>query len=250
MKPLIGTRKGGKVVGMGADGTPTTYIDKVAEDIILAYLHEIEANVIVISEEAGIVEITPGAEDIIYLDPIDGTFNALSNIPIYALSVAYASKGTVIHGFVSNLATGEIFTAHKGRGATKDGKSMNTSNITNLHEASCAVYTSQKEEEIKEMAPFFSSIRRTRHFGASALELAYVAAGRLDAYIDIRETLRITDAAAGLLLCTEAGGIVSSPDGNVLSFPDTIQSGASIIASNDYLHDKIIGVIAQNGEEK
>jgi len=250
MKPLIGTRKGAKIVGMGADGTPTKYIDKIAEDIILEYLHEIEADVIVISEEAGIVEITPGAEDIIYLDPIDGTFNAISNIPIYALSVAYSSKNTVVKGFVSNLATGDIFIAEKGKGATKGGESLNVSNITNLHKASCAVYTSSEEEEIKQMTPLFSSLRRTRHLGASALELAYVAAGGLEAYVDFRGTLRMTDAAAGLLLCTEAGGLVSAPDGNVVSFPDTIQSGASIIASNGYVHDKIVSVITRNHEEE
>jgi len=250
MKPLIGTKKGAKIVGMGADGTPTAYIDKIAENIVLEYLRENEANVIVISEEAGFVKITREAEDIIYLDPIDGTFNALANIPIYALSVAYASKGTISKAFISNLATGEIFTAEKGKGAMIDRKSLNTSTVTNLHEASCALYTSQTEGGVKKVAPLFASIRRNRHFGASALELAYVAAGKLDAYVDIRKTLRITDAAAGILLCTEAGGIVSSPDGDVLSFPDTIQSGASIIASNGYLHDKIVSLIPQNIEEK
>jgi myo-inositol-1(or 4)-monophosphatase len=250
IKPLIGTKKGAKVAGMGADGTPTAYIDKVAEDTVLEYLHEIDANVIVISEEAGVVKITPEAEDMIYLDPVDGTFNAISNIPIYALSVAYASKGTIVKAFISNLATGEIFMANKGEGATKDGKSLNISTITNLHEASCALYASRKEQGIKQITPLFSSIRRTRHLGSSALELAYVAAGRLEAYVDIRNSLRITDAAAGLLLCTESGGVVSSPDGNVLSFPDTIQSGASIIASNGFLHDKIVSLITQNIEEK
>ncbi|MCL2460804.1 MAG: hypothetical protein FWF19_05580, partial [Euryarchaeota archaeon] len=63
-------------------------------------------------------------------------------------------------------------------------------------------------------------------------------------------TLRMTDAAAGLLLCTEAGGIVSTPDGKELSFPETIRSGISIIASNGYLHDKIISVTTRNHEEK
>ena len=234
---------------MGADGTSTANIDKVAEDIVLEYLRKIEANVIVISEEVGMIEITPEAEDIIYLDPIDGTFNTRSNIPIYALSLAYASKGTLMRAFISNLATGEIFTADKGKGAMKDGASLNISNTTKMHDASFALYINQEEEAIKQIAPLFASIRRIRHFGASALELAYVAAGGLDAYIDLRGKLRITDAAAGLLLCTEAGGIVTTPDGNLLSFPDTIQSGASIIASNGYLHDKIISLIT-NTEER
>jgi len=250
INPYIGSRDGGKNVGMGADGTPTTYLDKLAEDIVLENLLEIEANVIVISEEAGVVEIRPGAQDIIYLDPIDGTFNAIANIPVYSLSMAYCSGGRLIKGFISNLATGEIFMAEKGKGATKDGKPIHTSPITDLREASCAMYLNLKDEGVDRLLSIASSMRRTRHLGSSALELAYVAAGSLDAYVDTRNLLRITDAAAGILLCEEAGGIVSAPDGTPLSLPDTIQSGIALIASNNHLYEKILALINQNGGEK
>ena len=250
IKPYVGSRDGGKNVGMGADGTPTKYLDKLAEDIVLQNLFEIEANVIVISEEAGIVEITPGAQDIIYLDPIDGTFNAMTNIPLYSLSMAYCSGGELTKAFIANLATGEVFMAEKGKGATKDGKPINTSSVTSLREASCAVYINLKDENVERLLPLFSSMRRTRHLGSSALELAYVAAGCLDAYVDTRNRLRIIDIAAGILLCEESGGIVSAPDGTPLALPSTIQSGMSLIASNNHLYGKILALINQNEGEK
>ncbi|MDR2855179.1 MAG: bifunctional fructose-bisphosphatase/inositol-phosphate phosphatase [Methanomicrobiales archaeon] len=248
--PYIGSKDGGKNVGMGADGTPTTFLDKLAEEIVLKNLHELEANVIVISEEAGIVEITPGAQDIIYLDPLDGTFNAIANIPIYSLSMAYCSEGKLTKGFVSNLATGEIFMAEKGKGATKDGKPIIPSSVSNLRDASCALYINLKDSKLDRFLPIISSVRRTRHLGSSALELAYVAAGSLDAYVDTRNRVRIIDVAAGILLCEEAGGVVSAPHGAPLSLPDSIQTGISLIASNSHLYEKILSLINQKNGEK
>lgn len=250
IEPYIGFREGGNIIGMGADGTPTTYLDKLAEDIVLKNLFEVKANVIVISEEAGIVEITPGAQDIIYLDPIDGTFNAMANIPIYSLSMAYCSEGKLIKGFISNLATGEVFMGERGKGVTRNGKTLHTSPVTSLREASCAMYVNLKNGGIERLLSIASSLRRTRHLGSSALELAYVAAGSLDAYVDTRDKLRITDIAAGILLCEEAGGVVSAPNGAPLSLPDTIQSGISLIASNNHLYEEILALINQNDGEK
>jgi len=83
-------------------------------------------------------------------------------------------------------------------------------------------------------------IRRWRLFGASALELCYVGCGRIDGFIDIRGTLRVTDAAAGLLICTEAGGIVTDPEGKGLQFPHDVTCGRCVVATNGVLHHKVI----------
>jgi myo-inositol-1(or 4)-monophosphatase len=83
-------------------------------------------------------------------------------------------------------------------------------------------------------------IRRWRLLGASALELCYVGAGRIDGFIDLRGTLRITDAAAGMLICTEAGGKVSDLNGDPLKFPEEVTIGKCIIATNSVLHHKVI----------
>lgn len=85
-------------------------------------------------------------------------------------------------------------------------------------------------------------IRRWRLLGASALELCYVACGRLDGFVDMRNTLRVTDAAAGILICREAGGRVTLPDGSALEFPpDNVVSGRCVVATNRVIHRKVIG---------
>jgi myo-inositol-1(or 4)-monophosphatase len=83
-------------------------------------------------------------------------------------------------------------------------------------------------------------LRRWRLFGASALELCYVGCGRIDGFIDLRGTLRVTDAAAGMLVCEEAGGVVSDVDGGQIRFPDEVTVGKSLIATNGALHHKVV----------
>jgi len=83
-------------------------------------------------------------------------------------------------------------------------------------------------------------IRRWRLFGASALELCYVGCGRIDGFIDLRGTLRVTDAAAGMLVCTESGGKVSDLNGNEICFPNEVTIGRCIIATNRVLHHKVV----------
>ena len=85
-----------------------------------------------------------------------------------------------------------------------------------------------------------AEIRRWRLLGASALELCYVGSGRLDGFIDLRATLRVTDAAAGMLVCEEAGGKVSDLDGKRIRFPDEVTVGKCLVASNGTLHGKVI----------
>jgi myo-inositol-1(or 4)-monophosphatase len=83
-------------------------------------------------------------------------------------------------------------------------------------------------------------IRRWRLLGASALELCYIGCGRIDGFVDLRETLRVTDAAAGMLVCTEAGGMVSDLDGTEIRFPNEVTIGRCLVATNGVLHQKVI----------
>jgi myo-inositol-1(or 4)-monophosphatase len=83
-------------------------------------------------------------------------------------------------------------------------------------------------------------IRRWRLLGASALELCFVAAGRIAGFIDLRGTLQVTDAAAGILVCTEAGGKVTDLEGNHIRFPDEVTIGRCLVATNGVLHHKVI----------
>jgi myo-inositol-1(or 4)-monophosphatase len=83
-------------------------------------------------------------------------------------------------------------------------------------------------------------IRRWRLLGASALELCYIGCGRIDGFVDLRGTLRVTDAAAGMLVCTEAGGKVTDLDGMTIRFPEEVTIGRCLIATNGLLHHKVI----------
>lgn len=235
--PLVNTADGGRVVGIGAARSETKLLDKVAEDAVVDLLREYRLCRTLISEECGRVEIG-GSSGTIFLDPIDGTYNALAGIPFYALSIAYAEKGLVQSGFVRDLANGETFTAQRGEGAYLDGKPIAASETRYLEVSAMSIYGRKFDPAV--VMDLGRTIRRWRLLGASALELCYVGAGRIDGFIDLRGTLRVTDAAAGILVCTEAGGIVSDRDGDEFLFPDEVRIGQCLVATNGPLHRKVI----------
>ena len=234
---MVGTEKAGRTIRIGADHTPTKEIDQVAEDCILEFLGDHPLCRILISEEAGKVEF-PGEAGTIFLDPIDGTYNAVAGIPFYALSLAYAEKGVVLQGFVRDLASGETFTAIRGKGAWLNGRPVTASRISNLNESAMSIYG--RKFDPRRVMHLGQKIRRWRLLGASALELSYIGCGRIDGFIDIRGTLRVTDAAAGMLICTEAGGMVSDLEGMPIHFPDEVTIGRCMVATNGILHHKVI----------
>ncbi len=237
LAPLIGTAYGGEELCLGADNTPTERIDRVAEEIVLTAFREAKACRSLLSEEAGMVDIG-GDQGVAYLDPVDGTFNAVAGIPFYALSIGYSDGEQMVAGFVKNLANGETFTAIRGEGAFLNGKPIQVSTQIMLDHSAMSVYA--KKFDMSRMMQLGHKIRRWRLFGASALELCYVACGRLDGFVDLRNTLRVTDAAAGILICQEAGGRVSLPDGSPVEFPDTVTCGRCLIATNRVIHRKVI----------
>ncbi len=234
---LVGVPAGGDYVKMGADGTPTKRIDQVAEDAVVEYLREKPLCRTLVSEEAGVVEMG-GDAGTIYLDPIDGTYNAVTGIPFYALSIAYAAAGTLQKGYVRNLATGETFSAVRGEGAFIDGRPIRVSRTSLLEESAMSVYGRRFDP-----APVLHlgrKLRRWRLFGASALELCYVGAGRIDGFIDFRGTLRVTDAAAGIVVCEEAGGRATDLDGGSIRFGEDVTTGHCLVATNGVIHNKVI----------
>ena len=237
IRDLVGTTEGGETVRMGADLTPTKKIDQVAEDLVLAYLRDHPLCSLLISEEAGKVTLD-GERGTIFLDPVDGTFNAVAGIPFYALSIAYAEGGYTQKAFVRNLASGETFTAEKGSFARCGKKPIRASQVTNLDECAMSVY-GRKFDPTRVMQ-LGQKIRRWRLLGASALELCYIGAGRIDGFIDLRGTLRVTDAAAGMLICSEAGGRVTDLNGHVIRFPNEVTVGRCLVATNGVLHHKVI----------
>jgi myo-inositol-1(or 4)-monophosphatase len=237
IRDLVGTPDGGETVKMGADLTPTKKIDQVAEDCIVEYLQEHPLCSMLVSEEAGKVELR-GDNGTIFLDPVDGTFNAVAGIPFYALSLAYAEHGVIQQAFVQNLASGETFTAELGKYARCDNKPIKVSAVSHLDECAMSVYG--RKFDTTRMMHLGQKIRRWRLLGASALELCYIGCGRVDGFVDLRGTLRVTDAAAGMLVCTEAGGKVTDIEGQTILFPNEVTIGRCLVATNGVLHHKVI----------
>ncbi|WFN35197.1 bifunctional fructose-bisphosphatase/inositol-phosphate phosphatase [Methanogenium sp. S4BF] len=234
---IAGTPDAGIIVEMGADGTPTKAIDKIAEDVILSSLRTAEACGEVISEEAGRCRVSD-ADGIIILDPIDGTYNAIHGIPYYAISAGYMENGEVIAAYISNLGFHEVFTAEKNGGAFLNRKPIRVSAVDTLDTATFSLYG--KRHHIDSVMEIAGTVRRWRHLGASALELAYIGCGRIDGFVDMRGTLRYTDAAAGMLICEEAGGRVTSAVGEPVAFSEDVREGRTLVATNGLLQDEII----------
>jgi myo-inositol-1(or 4)-monophosphatase len=237
IRDLVGTPEGGEIVKIGADRTPTKKIDQVAEDCIVTYLQEHPLCSLLVSEEAGKVAFD-GTSGTIFLDPVDGTFNAVAGIPFYALSIAFAEKGVIQKAFVRDLANGETFTAEKGKYARCNGNPIIVSEVSQLDECAMSVYG--RKFDPTRMMQLGQKIRRWRLLGASALELCYIGCGRIDGFVDLRGTLRVTDAAAGMLICSEAGGKVTDLDGKTIRFPNEVTIGRCLVATNGLLHHKVI----------
>lgn len=239
LESLIGTPYGAEELYIGADNTPTERLDKIAEDIVLKEFRENNLCASLLSEEAGLVEIG-GEEGIAYLDPVDGSFNAGVGIPFYAFSVALSDGKKLIAGYVRNLANGETFTAEIGNGAYLNGKKIHPSNVSSLKNAAVSLYAHSPEQQYL-LSKGYNS-RRSRVLGALALEICYVACGRLDCFIDLRGNLRVTDAAAATLILEEAGGIVSLPDGNPYILSSNLCSGSCLLGTNKSIYNEVVNL--------
>jgi len=240
LSSLVGTKYGAEELCMGADNTPTERMDKIAEDIIIEELRKARVSHYILSEEAGMIDIG-GDSGIVFLDPIDGSYNAGAGIPFYALSVGLSDGSKIIAGYVRNLANHETFTAIRGKGAYLNGNPIKPECKSSLEKATMCVYA--RPRDLNLLLNNGYTCRKTRIFGAAALELCYVACGRIDGFLDIRGTLRITDVAAALLLLEEVGCITSLPDGGNIAFPDDVKYGCCLLATNKELHSQIIAIM-------
>ena len=238
--PIIGTPKAGETIGRGAGGDKTKYIDKLTEDSVLNILRKYRIPCTVVSEEQGIVDILGGSSETYFIiDSIDGTNNALRDIPFFALSIAIADgpKLSRVHtSLVSNFKHSEVFTAEKGKGARHNGYPITPSNITKIKEALLVINSSPVREIPPKMLALIKRTQHTRRFGSIALELCYVASGKVDGLIDLRQRIRFTDIAASFLIIKEARGCIVDGKGNYLdSSAVTLKKRISFIASGNKL---------------
>ena len=240
IRGLVGTADAGRILYTGADGTPTKLIDDVSEKAIFDLLEKGNTPFRVISEEAGEKIVGNSPDHTIIIDPIDGTHNASLGIPFYGLSIAVTTKdlNDIRFGYVRNLATGDTFYAGEGKGAYLNGKQISPSGNSDISRFCVSIYGYRTN--IENAAKLSGSVRRVRALGSVALELCYVAAGMMDAFADVRGTMRMTDIAAGKLIIEEAGGIITNGYGESLKLEDKLMSRDSVVASNGLAHEMIL----------
>ena len=180
-----------------------------------------------------------------YIDPLDGTVNFAHGIPCFAVSIAYVENNEIRLGAVYDPLRDECFTAERGGGAWLNETRLQVSSTTELVE--CLLTTGfpyEKEHgldrNLELFARFANLTQGVRRPGSAALDLCYVAAGRFDGYWEL--DLEPYDCAAGALLVQEAGGRITSADGNIDFFKPPI----SILAANPGIHNLMKAIIQQN----
>ena len=271
IKPYIGKTKSGKFIKMGADGTSTKYIDMIAEKEVIKVLKNANFTFFLISEEIGEVKLGKGSQKeinileelsnnkdtdneskpkfLFLVDPLDGTSNAIKEIPAYGMSIAIAEvpeKGIatlkdIKIAYVKNFDNGDLYEAIKGEGAKLNGKLMKPSCETNLSNVLLGGFLKGPSNNTLNL---IKKIRRIRLLGSVALELCYVANGKYDVFIDMRKS-RIIDIAASKLIVEEAGGTVTDDNGEKLKNKLTISEKTFIIgAGNKKIHEKVIKTIS------
>ena len=190
-----------------------TNIDREAEQIVIDTLRAKYPDHIITGEESGTSESESDYEWVI--DPLDGTSNFARQMPHFCVSIACLHKGRVEHAVVVDPIRQEEFVASRGQGSTMNGKRIRTSAVELLDGASIATGGRDRHLHLDEETALYRHLLEsralTRQPGSAALELAYVAAGRLDG-LYMRGLAR-WDIAAGALLVTEAGGLIGDFDG-------------------------------------
>ena len=233
-------------VSLKGPGDFVSAADMRAEKIIFEELQKARPTFGFLMEEQGEVKGTDGEHRWI-IDPLDGTTNFLHGIPHWAISIALEYRGEVIAGIVYDPIKDEMFRAEKGPGAFSKNKRLRVSGRKDLplsviagggpalNRHNQATYINQLQALLKSVAGF-------RRFGAASLDMAYVAAGRYEAYWE--EDLKAWDVAAGALIVKEAGGYVGTLDGK----GDPIYDG-DILASNMTVIEAVRKILATAAKE-
>jgi myo-inositol-1(or 4)-monophosphatase len=241
IREMVGIEESGRTVTMGADGTPTKNIDRVAENAVLAQLRASGLGFKVLSEEIGEVSIGDKPDYFLHLDPLDGTFNAIKGIPFYSVSI-YLSKDDCHFGYVCDLASGSKYYAEAGRGAyVEPGVRLCVSETSDLKDFSISAYTMRPHTG--RVVSIGDKVRRIRTLGSTSLEMSLVAFGKLDAFVDLRGMLRVVDVAAGKLILEEAGGIITDAEGRELHLDGNMWQRTDLIGSNRRQHNDLLQLI-------
>jgi myo-inositol-1(or 4)-monophosphatase len=221
-----------------------TEVDHQSEELLLGEIQRLFPGHQIVSEEIGLVPGRAGEEW--FVDPLDGTVNYAHGIPIFTVSIGYAHDGVVTLGVVYDPMRDELFAAERGKGAHLNGHRLQVSKATELQRS--LVVTgfpydtwSSPRNNLVYFSRFTKVSQGVRRLGSAALDLCYVAAGRVEGYWEV--SIKPWDVAAGGLIATEAGAIVTNLDGKA----DYIVPPCSLLAAPPALHSQMKAVLDQEG---
>ena len=211
--------------------------DLKAEQAIFDSLSKARPGYSFLGEERGLIEGTDKTHTWI-VDPLDGTTNFLHAIPHFAINIALQREGVVVAAVTYNPVSNDLFWAEKGKGAFVNDRRLRVAARQRLDESVLATGIpflghGQHARFLKELHQISQRVAGVRRFGAAALDLAWVAAGRMDGFWE--RDLNAWDLAAGVLLVTEAGGKVTTAEGG-----DDVLTAGSVCAANLDLHPLIL----------
>jgi myo-inositol-1(or 4)-monophosphatase len=210
-----------------------TDVDQRSETFLLGEIRRRFPGQRIFTEESGIIE---GAEgQIWYIDPLDGTVNYAHGLPIFSVSVAYAEQGEMRLGVVYDPMRDECFCAERGTGARLNGQLIRVAQASDLDQSLLVTgfpydIRTNPNNNLDHYVHFATHSQAVRRLGSAALDLCYVAAGRLDGFWEL--SLSAWDVAAGGLIAQEAGAIVT----NLAGEPDYLTAPQSVLAANATVH--------------
>lgn len=261
----VGKKESGKIIKMGADGTPTKMIDLIAETRVIDVLKKVNKPLFLISEEVGELKIHGNdIEEVIIkdvideklrkypifiVDPLDGTTNAVKGLSIYGISIAVAefpegkeppSLEDIVYGIVKNFSDEDLFEAVRGGGSYFNGIPAKNSEETYLSNVTLGGFI--YGNRIAPISNLLRSVRRLRLLGSVAVELSYIANGTYDTFIDLRKS-KVIDISAAKLIIEESGGIITNFEGRKLKNELSVIGKTAIIASNnEKIHEEIMEI--------
>jgi len=215
-----------------------TEVDKKSEQEIIWNIQQAFPDHGFLAEESG---QHSGNEYTWIIDPLDGTMNFVHGFPQFSISIALTKNGNLHLGLVYDPLRNELFTAIKGKGAYLDNRRIRVSKINKMSRALIGTgFPYRSDDEVDIYTPQLAEVTKraagVRRAGSAALDLAYVACGRLDAFWE--SGIQPWDVAAGILLVREAGGICTDYKSNT----DCLHSG-KYLAANGHLHQAMLNIV-------
>lgn len=228
-------------VSIKGPGDFVTAADRKAERTIFEELSKARPGYGFLMEEGGAIEGADKTHRWI-VDPLDGTTNFLHGLPIFSISIALEREGQLVAGLVYNPISDDMYVAEKGQGAYHNNRRLRIAQRQDMVSAliGCGAPHHGKADSHPqfraELTAVMAKVHNIRRYGAAALDLAYVASGRLDGFWE--RNLSPWDLAAGIVLVREAGGFVTDAAGG----HDMLENG-SVCAGNDTIHRQLLAIL-------